>query len=297
VEELRLGFMLADVKGRKNGLHGSGPRRASGASSRKTEMGEGIKGKRGTYNPTITRESKHHPRVTRHGKQPTMPHTNHDKTHQHHGSILPKHIHENLQHGLAIRAPDRVLEILDAEQETEEDEEAEKSGEADGGDDTDRRRPGSLPGLLGKMGRGVKTSKCILRHERATTSNIRRTSPHTPPDLRPRRRRPIIKRCKHKLGTLMRRRFRQDRNRQGGHTCRVQDDRAVVEIAEDVDAEGVDHAVGDEDGGVDADYLSWGGDVRGIEDGCRGADEICEAEGDARCYCDLAEEVEPVLRY
>jgi hypothetical protein len=77
----------------------------------------------------------------------------------------------------------------------------------------------------------------------------------------------------------------------------VQDDRAVVEIAEDVDAEGVDHAVGDEDGGVDADYLSWGGDVGGVEDGCRGADEVCEAEGDARCYCYLAEEVEPVLRY
>ena len=157
MEELWLGFVLVDVKG-KDGLHGSGPERASGASSGKTEMGGGVKGKRGTYNSTVTRESKHHPRVTGHGEQATMPDTDHDKTHQHHGSILPKYIHENLQHGLAIRAPDRVLEILDAEQETEEDEEAEKSRETNGGDDTDRRRPRSLPRLLGKMGRGVKTS-------------------------------------------------------------------------------------------------------------------------------------------
>ena len=56
-----------------------------------------------THNSTISGKSKHHPRVTRHGEKSTMPHTNHDKTHQHHRSIITKHVDENLQYRLTDR--------------------------------------------------------------------------------------------------------------------------------------------------------------------------------------------------
>jgi hypothetical protein len=59
-----------------------------------------------------------------------------------------------------------------------------------------------------------------------------------------------------------------------------------------VDAEGVDHAVGDEEGRVDADGFGGRGLVGGFY-GCDGRDEAGAAEGYAGGDADLAEEVEP----
>lgn len=61
-----------------------------------------------------------------------------------------------------------------------------------------------------------------------------------------------------------------------------------------MDAECVDGAVGDEDGGVDSYCFASGRFVGGFY-GCGGGDEACETKRDTGCYCDLAEEVEPFL--
>lgn len=54
-----------------------------------------------------------------------MPHTNHNKTHNDNRAVRPENIHEDLQNRLSIITPDRRVEILNAEQETQDNEEAE----------------------------------------------------------------------------------------------------------------------------------------------------------------------------
>lgn len=105
--------------------------------------------------------------------------------------------------------------------------------------------------------------------------------------------RAIIDIAKDERRRLVLRRLREDRDRQRRHTRRVQDDGHVIEVLEDADAKGVDEAVGDEHGGVDADGLGRGGDVVGALDEGGGGDEVGEAEGDARGHGDLAQQVEP----
>ena len=70
-----------------------------------------------TYNSTISRESKHHPRVRSHGEQPTMPYTNHNQAHEHHSSIITEDINEDLEHRLSDVTRDCAVKILDAEKE------------------------------------------------------------------------------------------------------------------------------------------------------------------------------------
>jgi hypothetical protein len=51
-----------------------------------------------------------------------MPDANHDQTHDNHGSIVSEDIDENLQNWLTDRTRDRVVEILDAEEEGKQNE-------------------------------------------------------------------------------------------------------------------------------------------------------------------------------
>jgi hypothetical protein len=104
-----------------------------------------------THNATVSRKRKHHPAVTRHAEQPTMPHANHDQRKHDNGSILAGNVNEDLQHGLAVVAGHSVLKVLDREEEGHEDEEAEQSTEADTADHANRRTPRSLLGLLGEV--------------------------------------------------------------------------------------------------------------------------------------------------
>lgn len=85
----------------------------------------------------------------------------------------------------------------------------------------------------------------------------------------------------------------EDGDGQRGDAGRVQDDGHVVEVLEHADAEGVDEAVRDQDGGVDADGLGRRGHVVAVLDRRGRGDEVREPERDARGHGHLAEQVEP----
>ncbi len=54
-----------------------------------------------------------------------MPHAKHNETHQDYGPIVTKYVVKNLEHGLSEpHAVDSVVEVLNREQETADDEEA-----------------------------------------------------------------------------------------------------------------------------------------------------------------------------
>ena len=65
------------------------------------------------WKPTISAESKHHPRVGRHGEKTTMPYTNHNKCHEGNCSILTENINQNLQDRLASLAVNGAVKVLD----------------------------------------------------------------------------------------------------------------------------------------------------------------------------------------
>ena len=73
----------------------------------------------------------------------------------------------------------------------------------------------------------------------------------------------------------------------------MQSDGCVVKVAQDMNAERIYNAVRNEYCSIYPNSLSWSGFVRGL-DRCGDAYQTSTAEGDASCYCNLAEEVEPV---
>lgn len=54
-----------------------------------------------------------------------MPHTDHNKRHNHNGAISPENIHENLEYRLPIVTSKGSIEILNREQKTQNNEESE----------------------------------------------------------------------------------------------------------------------------------------------------------------------------
>lgn len=76
----------------------------------------------------------------------------------------------------------------------------------------------------------------------------------------------------------MRGRLGEDGDGQAAHPEGVQEDGRVVEVAEDPDAEGVDHRVGEEQRRVDAQGLPWCRDVGALDGRCRG-DQPGESAG------------------
>lgn len=115
-----------------------------------------------TYDAAISGKGKHHPGITGHGEQATMPHADDDQAHQHHGTVVAKDVDEDLQHGLPVGAGDGPVEVLDAEEEAEEHEEAEQRAETDRADHADGCAPGSLPCLLGEVRRRIEARQCVL---------------------------------------------------------------------------------------------------------------------------------------
>jgi hypothetical protein len=90
------------------------------------------------YDSAITREGEHHSGVGCQGEESTMPNANHNDAHQDHGSVITTRISEDLQDGLSETSTGcGKSEVLDREQETEDDEEAEQGRESHRGDDTD----------------------------------------------------------------------------------------------------------------------------------------------------------------
>lgn len=84
----------------------------------------------------------------------------------------------------------------------------------------------------------------------------------------------VIERGEYFFGAAVGRGFSEDGDSNGCYAEGMQSNRGVVEVAEDVDAEGVDDAVRDEDGGVDADCLASCGGIGGFDRG-GGGDESC----------------------
>ena len=54
-----------------------------------------------------------------------MPHTDYDERHEGYGAVIAEDIDEDLSHWLAYGTVDRVVEVLDREEERDEEEEAE----------------------------------------------------------------------------------------------------------------------------------------------------------------------------
>ena len=71
----------------------------------------------------------------------------------------------------------------------------------------------------------------------------------------------------------------------------MEDNGGVVEVAENVDAEAVDHPMAEQQSGVDSKRSTGCGNE--AFDFGEGGDEGCGTEGDARCDGYLAQEVEP----
>lgn len=81
-------------------------------------------------------------------------------------------------------------------------------------------------------------------------------------------------------------------NGQAGYSKGMQGNRCVVEVAEDMNTEGVDYRMGDEDGGVDTNGSGCRGFVIIQYSRCGGYGS-CESKAYSCCYSYLAEEVEP----
>jgi hypothetical protein len=250
------------------------------------------RGEGDAYDATISRKREHHPRITGHGKQAAMPYANHDQAHQDHRAVVAEYIDEDLQHRLPIVTRHGPVEVLDPEEETEKDEHAEQGAEAHRTDHAKRCAPGGVPRLLREMGRSIEAGQRILGHQRAAAGDIRRAGSHAP-SIIPLGAGLVVEGRKNELGALVRRCLCQHGDGDGRHARRVQEDGGIVQIAQDVDTEGIDQAMGDQNSGVDADGPGGRGNVGGL-DSCGGRDQTCQPKGNTCGHSNLAKEVEPI---
>ena len=93
-----------------------------------------------------------------------MPDADDDERHEGDGALVAEDVDEDLSHGLAYVAGDGFVEILDAEEEGDEEEEAEEGGYADGHEDAQWRVPGGVVCFFGQVGRGVVAGDGVLGH-------------------------------------------------------------------------------------------------------------------------------------
>lgn len=84
----------------------------------------------------------------------------------------------------------------------------------------------------------------------------------------------------------------KDSNTERRDSHRVQEDRGVIEVSQNLDAEGVDNAVRHQDGCVNADRLGRRWDVVGILNDGSGSDQVRKSKGDACCHGHLRKRVE-----
>ena len=241
-----------------------------------------------THNASIPSKRKHHPAVTRHTKQATVPHAHHDEREQDERPVLAGNVNEDLKNRLAVDAVDGSFKILDRKQERHEHKEAKERTEANAGYDADGRTPAGVPGLFTQVSRGIKPSEGILGHQAAGDGDVGSAGANRPRimvvdsssvvELAKDERRRLVGGC---LG--------QDGDADRRNTSTVQHDGDVVEIAQDADAKRVDHAVRDQDGGIYAHGFGCSRLKVGVLDGDGGGNEPCQTKGDSRGDSDLLE--------
>jgi len=117
-----------------------------------------LKAKRigGTYKAAVPAEAEHHPAIGSHGEETAMPDTDYNNSEEDDSAIFSKDIYEYLQHGLPVGGVERVVKVLNGEEEGEEHEETEEGREAYGANHSDWGAPGCFSCLFGKMCGGVK---------------------------------------------------------------------------------------------------------------------------------------------
>jgi hypothetical protein len=101
-----------------------------------------------TYDTLVAGKCKHHPAVARQAEEPAVPHANHDEREHGKRAALAGNIHKDLQDRLSIGVGDRLLEVLDGEEESHQHQEPEQRAESDTADDSDGGRPTGIPRLL-----------------------------------------------------------------------------------------------------------------------------------------------------
>ena len=112
----------------------------------------------------VAGEAEHHARVGREGEEARVPDADDDERHEGDGALVAEDVDEDLRHGLPDVAGDRLVEILDAEEERDEEEEAEEGRDAHGHEDAQRGVPGGVVRLFGQVGRGVVAGDGVLGH-------------------------------------------------------------------------------------------------------------------------------------
>lgn len=65
----------------------------------------------------VAGEGEHHAAVTRHGEEAAVPDAAHDERHKDDGAVGPEDVEEDLGYGLAYAGADRVVEVLNREEE------------------------------------------------------------------------------------------------------------------------------------------------------------------------------------
>lgn len=111
----------------------------------------------------------------------------------------------------------------------------------------------------------VLTRQRVLRHEDTDDHDIRRTRTLAPAHTVDAG--VVDELLEHELARLMRGRRSEHRDNERSRPDRMPPDRDVVDVLEQVDAEGVDEALRDEHRGVYAGGDAWLGDKIGVE--CR----------------------------
>lgn len=111
----------------------------------------------------IAREGEHHPAVAGHAEEAAVPDADDDEGDQDEGAVGAEDVHEDLEDGLAVVGGrvDRVVEVLDREEQAEHQEEAEDGGDADGHENADGRAPGCPVGFFREMRGCVEAFFCV----------------------------------------------------------------------------------------------------------------------------------------
>lgn len=110
------------------------------------------------------------------------------------------------------------------------------------------------------MGRGVKAGECVLRHQSTATGYVCWGGSDAPSWIAG----AVVEGCEDEFGALVSWGFGKDGDGNCCYACGMESDGDVVEVFEDVNTEGVDNAMGDQDGGVDSNCLCGCGLVAGL---------------------------------
>jgi len=89
-----------------------------------------------------------------------MPYTEHDECHSNDSAVLAEYVHKDLKYRLPVWRANGVVKILDAEEKTDNVEEAKDGGNDNAREDADWCGVGGAMSFFRKMGRSIKTCIC-----------------------------------------------------------------------------------------------------------------------------------------